>query len=206
MDQDISDFTGVILAAGSSRRMGKPKPLLGIDGEIFINRILANMSAAGLTRILIVLGEHAGAVRSALAGGIKAGIVINPAPEHGQLSSIQSALDQVDPTTTGVLLVLVDHPLVRGETYRQILETAVKDPDRIIIPNYHGRNGHPVYFGRKFFSDLKNAPLDQGARYVVNKYRSEVIAIPVEDDGILKDIDDPELYKKYISGVNNGTG
>ena len=206
MDQRITDFTGVILAAGSSRRMGRPKPLLGIEGDIFINRILSNLSAAGLTRILIVLGEHAGDVRSALGGKIKAGIVINPSPERGQLSSIQMALDQLDRSTTGILLVLVDHPLVRSETYRKILETAGEDPDLIIIPNFNGRNGHPVYFGKRFFGELKNAPLDQGARYVVNKYRSEVIAVPVDDDGILKDIDDPELYRKYISGVGNGTG
>jgi len=98
------------------------------------------------------------------------------------------------------MIILVDHPLVIKETYRQIFSAAEKDPDRIILPHYNGRNGHPVYFGRKYFPALQSAPVDLGARYVVHHNRAEVLEVPVGDEGILIDIDDPETYRKFITG------
>jgi len=200
MKKMYTHFTAVILAAGSSRRMGRAKALLEVDGDLFINRIMKDLSASGLKNIIVVLGEHAARIETVMPDWIPARKVINPRPDLGQLSSIKLTLKQLDNQTKGIMIVLVDHPLVTQETYRIILNAAVDDPDRIIIPTYHGRNGHPVYFGKKYFPDLEKAPMDQGARYVVHNYRSELHTIPVEDEGILKDIDEPADYRKYIRG------
>ncbi len=201
MKKIYTHFTAVILAAGSSRRMGRIKALLEVDGDLFINRIIKDLSAAGLENIIVVLGEHAGHIEAVLPDWIPARKIINPRPDLGQLFSIKLALKQLDNRTKGILITLVDHPLVRKKTYRMIMDAAVDDPDRIIIPTYHDRNGHPVYFGKKYFPDLEEAPMDKGARYVVNNYRSELLAVPVADEGILKDIDAPADYRKYIGGA-----
>jgi molybdenum cofactor cytidylyltransferase len=199
MKVKFPDFAAVILAAGSSTRMGHPKALLRIGSEYFITHILRNLDALHLRHIVVMLGEHADLIGAALPETMPVHRVVNPEPERGQLSSIQIAIGHLEPDVRGMLVVLVDHPLVRNETYRQILEAAAGKPDRIILPNHNGRNGHPVFFGKRFFPELTQAPMDEGARHVVRQNRSQLISIPVADPGILRDIDDPESYREYIT-------
>ncbi len=194
------DITAVVLAAGSSVRMGQPKALLRVEGDVFVTRILKNLAEFGLSDIILVLGEHAPRVEPVLTDQVPVQIIVNPDPTQGQLSSLKLALDYIDKKIKGIILVLVDHPLVQKETYRKILDEAENEPERIIIPSYNGKNGHPVYFGKKYFKSLRETPLDQGAKAVVYQNRSDVITIPVGDSGILKDIDDPDNYRKFIAG------
>jgi molybdenum cofactor cytidylyltransferase len=95
-------------------------------------------------------------------------------------------------------MVLVDHPLVSEDTYSLLIHTADKLPDSIIIPEFEGKNGHPVCFGKCFFPELLAAPLDQGARYVVRRNRDRIQKVAVNDPGIIRDIDTIDDYERYI--------
>ena len=188
----------VILAAGDSTRMGRPKALLQIDGVSFLQSIILKLEKTGITDIIIVLGRDFKQIEARISIRRQHQVIINPYPEQGPLSSIQLALKELKPDTNGFLLILVDHPLVSQTTYQAILAQA--DSGKIIIPVYNRKSGHPVYFGRKFFNDLVHAPLNEGARHVVHKYPQKVKKIEVPDDGILHDIDLPGDYEQYIAG------
>ena len=192
-------ISAIILAAGNSSRMGQTKALLEIGQTNFIGHILHNIEAAGITDIYVVLGRDENKIRSSAGIKNQVRVLINPDPDRGQLSSLHICLPHLSQLTHGVLMVLVDHPLVALQTYKMILERAASEPDKIIIPVYHGKKGHPVYFGRKFFDELMAAPLNAGARVVVHANPDDVVLISVEDSGILKDIDLPEDYSYYVS-------
>ena len=144
--------------------------------------------------MIIVLGRHYDLISRSIPNIREYSVLRNHNPEQGQLSSLKLALREVNDEAEGALIVLVDHPLVSELTYQKIYERARKEPDSIIIPVYEDRKGHPVYFGKKFFAALSQAPLDKGARYVVHSNKSSVIEISVEDPGIITDIDTREQY------------
>jgi molybdenum cofactor cytidylyltransferase len=187
--------TAVILAAGDSSRMGQPKSLLAYQGITFLESIIKKVKLSGIEQIFVITGKHDNLIRKKINNTGQWRYLTNPHPEKGQLSSTQIALQNIPGNTDGILQILVDHPQVKLSTYKAIVNRAHIAPDRIIIPSYNGKNGHPVYFGRKYFPDLLSAPMDEGARAVVHLHKSNVVRIPVTDPGILKDIDLPEDYQ-----------
>ena len=185
---------------------GNPKALLTTtSGDTFIHAIAQRLRAISPApeNIMAVLGFH----REKLLPTVEQlGLtpVTNPDPERGMLSSLQTAIKACDGDCSGVLLCLVDHPLVRDETYRKVLETAIDNPGTGVIPTIDKRGGHPVFFPREFFPDLMDAPLDQGARYAVKKNQERIIRIITCDPGIRHDIDTPAIYRKVIAGDISG--
>jgi len=193
----MNQIAGVILAAGKSTRMGKSKALLEIGSHTFLSKIISILSKIQISPIYVVLGNDFEIIKIKYKSQIGVQFLFNPNFEKGQLSSLQVAIRNFSKDVSGFMLALVDHPLVRQSTYQQILKKAQQNPQDIIIPVYKKKRGHPVYFGRKFLGELLNAPLNVGARYVVQKYKNNVLEVVCTDPGILKDIDTPQQYKKY---------
>ena len=190
-------ISGILLAAGDSKRMGEPKALLPYDGITFIDSILNKFSEIGCKPIITILGSSAELIcQKTQVNAFKC--FNNPNPEDGQLSSLHIAIKHLPNESKGFILALVDHPLVELETYQKLYDIAKEKPDNIIIPEFHGQKGHPVYFGYPFFESILHLPLTDGARVVVHENRDNVIYLPVEDQGILKDIDTPQDYKTSI--------
>jgi molybdenum cofactor cytidylyltransferase len=190
-------ITSIILSAGASARMGAPKANLKIGNTTFLNSILTKLHSCGSTGIYIVTGYHHRQISQALDRTNPCKILHNTNAEQGQLSSLQLAIRNFDQQVTGMLVVLVDHPLVREDTYRELLKSARLNPQAIIIPVYQEQRGHPVYFGRIFFQALLETPLTLGAREVIKKNNQSVYALPVSDPGIVQDIDTPDDLIKY---------
>lgn len=197
---EYENIAAVILAAGYSSRMDQPKALLQIDGVTFLESIIAKLNKIDIREIIIVLGDDSKKIQSQISMSDDLLIVENHQPEQGQLSSIKLAIRNMTPGINGFLLTLVDHPLVSQATYETIVKHSERDPNKIVIPVYNNKNGHPVYFGRDFSKDLLQAPLDEGARSVVRKYPDRIRRVDVQDSGILRDIDLPEDYEKYVAG------
>lgn len=190
-------IAGILLAAGESSRMGEPKALLNYQGATFIDSILNKLVEINCEPIITVLGSAAELICKQTR--VDSFFCFqNPNPEEGMLSSLKMAIEQLPPETQGFILCLVDHPMVKQETYQSIYHTAAQNPGQIVIPEFMGKRGHPVYFGKPYFDAILNAPPDQGARVVVNSNAENVIYMPVDDEGILKDIDTPEDFKKYM--------
>jgi molybdenum cofactor cytidylyltransferase len=197
-------YWGIILAAGESKRMGTPKAFLTYRGKSFVERICANVRAAGVERTIIVfsdsLKENVQALRrrSALDLG-NAAIVWNSRVERGQLYSLKMALARVPRGIAGVLVCLVDHPCVKRDTYKAIMRCARRNPQSVVIPIYRGKRGHPVVFPGLFFGALKKAPLKGGARMVVEKHSDSVVELKTADAGVLLDVDTPQAYGRLRS-------
>jgi len=181
---------GILLAAGESRRMGYPKPLLIIDGKTFIEKIAATMLAV-VPRLVVVLGAHADRIRRAIPHDQRIVIVENPNYSRGQLSSLKIGLGAVRPDAAGAILHLADHPIVRVESFRAIVDSFERARKPIVIARSAGQRGHPVIFDRSIFAELQSAPEGEGARHVVNADASRVEYADLDDPGINLDLDTP---------------
>ena len=154
---------GIILAAGESRRMGYPKPLLKIGGQTFIERIVESMLAV-VPRVVIVLGAHSDRVRAAIPRDARITIVENPNYSRGQLSSLKVGLSAIQQYSTGAMVHLGDHPVVRVETFQAMVDSYNQTGKPIVIARHDGHRGHPVIFDRAMFAELQTAPEGEGAR------------------------------------------
>ena len=181
---------GIILAAGESRRVGYPKPILKIDGQTFIERIAESMLAV-VPRLTIVLGAHSDRVRAAIPRDARIVIVENPNYSRGQLSSLKVGLSALQADATGALVHLGDHPMVRVETFQAIVDSYNRLDQPIVIARHEGHRGHPVVFDRAIFAELQSAPEEEGARHVVNVNASRVAYVDLDDPGINLDLDTP---------------
>jgi CTP:molybdopterin cytidylyltransferase MocA len=187
-------IAGIILAAGASSRMGSPKALLDYRGETFIQRLVRVLSTV-CDPVVVVLGYYAATLRPAVSG---ATIVVNPAPERGQLSSLQTGVAALPPDAEGFLFTPVDSPAVEPATL-ECLATAFRgrDPATLfVIPRYAGKHGHPVFATRAIAHELSALPLTAQARDVIHGHIADTLYIDVDDPGILTDIDDREAYRR----------
>jgi molybdenum cofactor cytidylyltransferase len=192
------NFTGIILAAGASRRMGTPKALLALGGSTFVDRLTAAL-AQYCSSVIIVVGHHAGAIRSGMRLRPVPIFVENPAPENGQLSSLQCGLRAVPEVCSGILFMPVDCPAVKPDTIGKLVERS--EDAAFVVPTYQGKHGHPVLFRPKIAAEFLALPRDSSAREVVHRYRSETLYVNVSDSGILRDIDDPAAYRDLLSAA-----
>lgn len=185
----------VILAAGDSRRMGFPKALLPLEGGTFLSTILTRHRSVGLNP-LVVLGKDSDRIRRRAAARTFQSVK-NPCPEEGPLSSLRIALRGLQ-HRSAVLVHPVDHPLVSPNTLRSLISEHWNNRECIIIPRHCGKGGHPVLFPFRFYGELKEAPLSEGARYVVRGNRTALLYLDLDDPGILTNIDTLESYVELV--------
>ena len=181
--------------------MGRPKALLPIDGQTFIDRIVGALKQGGVERIVVVLGFNAEELRRRITH-LPVEILVNPDYQQGQLSSLQVAVRhlQAAKDCVGMMVHLVDHPYIDPKLVRLMLQRFDGSKFSIVVPRHQGKRGHPVIFSRPLFDELLNAPLDQGAKTVVNAHRQDTLEIDTDDVGITLDIDTPELYRQHVKG------
>lgn len=181
----------IVLAAGESRRMGFPKPLLRIGDETFLEHTL-RLIRPSVHRIAVVLGAHADRIRDVVLTSPGVAVVENPDYVQGQLSSLKRGLREVAPSADAVMVHLADHPLVNANTFRTLAETYQRTRAAIVIARYNGRGGHPVIFDRSVFPELLAASLADGARAIVNAVPSRIVYSDVDDPGVALDLDTPD--------------
>jgi len=186
----VDAIYGVLLAAGESRRMGFPKPLLRIGDETYLDRLAAAMLAA-VDRLIVVVGAHCDRVRPAAPVDPRVTVAENREFTRGQLSSLKVAIASAD-DARAIMVHLIDHPTVTAATFRSAVEHYQRRQRPIVIARYEGRRGHPVIFDRSLFAELLAAPEDQGARTVVNADPKRVHYFDVDDEGVVLDLDTPE--------------
>lgn len=179
--------------------MGAPKALLELDGETFLDRLIAAFSAS-CSPVVVVLGHEADVIRSGLRRADKATFVLNPDYSRGQFSSLQCGLAAVPDEAEGVLFTPVDYPRVRPSTVAQIVSRFQRraDHELLVIPRSQGRRGHPVCCAREVIPEFLALPPDAQARLVVHRHREQTCFVDVDDPGILDDANDPEAYQRLL--------
>ncbi len=197
-------ISGILLAAGESRRMGSPKALLPYQGQTFIERICTAFLSAKVEELIVVLGAYTEKLQPALPRHPALRTVVNPHYKRGQLSSLTCGLKALSPDSEAAVVNLVDHPLVRAETIAALIAAFRTDPVPIIIAAHQGQRGHPVLFSRQVYGELLAAPLDKGAKVVVRKDPARVRQVLLNDPGIVADIDTPQEYRRWTGLTKPG--
>jgi molybdenum cofactor cytidylyltransferase len=188
----LPQVSAIVLAAGSSRRMGRSKQLLPLGHSPVIRHCLDGIVASGLRDIVVVLGaDHNGT--AAAIRGMPVKTAVNADPGSDMAASIRLGLRQIDRASTGVLICLADHPLVSSETIMGLVNAHRASPDSILIPLYQGRRGHPTLFPRKAIEDIFSV---ETLRNVIASRVGSVRTVEVDDEGVVLDLDTPEDYER----------
>jgi CTP:molybdopterin cytidylyltransferase MocA len=181
----------VVLAAGASTRMAGrgPKALLPAGGgDSFVARIARTARDAGSAGVVVVAGPpHGDEVLAALPPGAIG--AINPRPERGMLSSVQTGIAALPAEAIATLVWPVDLPDVRVETVRAIL---AESRGALVIPRHGARGGHPIRIPRDRFAELLALDPGLGLRALVDAQPAAVTRLSVDDPAVLTDIDTPE--------------
>jgi len=190
---------GLVLAAGSSRRMGTPKQLLPLNGRPLLEGVVAAANASALDEVVVVLGANAEEVRRVVDLG-RARVVVNPDHEAGLGSSVRTGLAALGPEVGRAMVILGDQPAVSAELFDRLLDLQSSSG----LPSAALRFGTllhpPVVLERSLFGDLGSLEGDVGCRAVVRGRPELVAPLPAETDGVHPiDLDTPEDYRRVSS-------
>jgi molybdenum cofactor cytidylyltransferase len=197
-------IVALVLAAGASSRMGRPKALLDFDGLTAIALVLRTCAEAGAGAAVVVTAPGGEAVRRACAGAPLPVIeAINPHPERGMLSSLQTGLRALPPAAA-FLLFPVDYPVVPAAEVRRLIATFAAAPAPIIVPSYDRRRGHPALVDVALAPEFLALAEDQTARAVMAAHTHETVYVSTEDDRVLMDMDTPDDYARCLARQRAG--
>jgi len=198
---------GVILAAGESSRMGrdkallpwpKPKPRTGIgarpSGTILSSIIQAFSNHCDL--VLVVAGANEAVLRPVVEG-CGATLVLNPAPERGQFSSLQTGLNEVlNRGRDSAMVTLVDRPSPKSETLDHLVRTFARRTHGTwaVVPEFQGKHGHPILIGRELIEAFLRASVTANAREIEHANQSRISYVAVDDSAVNANIDTPQDY------------
>jgi molybdenum cofactor cytidylyltransferase len=186
-------LAAVILSAGASSRMGRPKALLPYREGTFLEHLIevTRHPRIGVTRIVLGAGAEAIQSHAKLDSSL---VVVNSEWEKGQLSSICAGIRSLGGTATdGMVLCPVDHPLVSARLVGDLVERFYAEHKAIVLPTYDGHRGHPAIFSSALYAELLAAPLDKGARAVVWAHAADVLEVPTDEEGVVLNINDPQM-------------
>lgn len=199
---DGSVIPAIVLAAGTSSRMGRPKATLPLDGgDTFVTRIVRTFAAAGISDVIIVVGHNAEAVVDAFSKtDLSATFVENPDYAQGQLSSLLAGLRVIDrPGVVAALVTLLDVPLIGVSTVRAVVDRYLATHAPVVRPVRGAEHGHPVLLDRSLFDELRHTDPALGAKAVVRAHASTLGDVPVDDEGAFADADTPIEYERLRS-------
>jgi molybdenum cofactor cytidylyltransferase len=189
----------VVLAAGSSSRLGQPKQLAPIAGRPAISYTLDALRASRVDRIILVLGHAADAIAAALdLSGVT--VVRNDAYAEGQSTSVIAGVQSLGDDVEAALMVVGDQPLLAPTVVDAIVRAYEQTGGPFIVPVYEGEWGNPVLLARATWPLLENLKGDTGARPILRKHMDMVLEVPVPGS-LLDDIDTPEDYARIRARI-----
>lgn len=197
-------LAGLVLAGGASTRMGAPKPIMPWGDQTFLQAVTSKMRAAGVSPLFVVLGAHFNdAHYHCRSCGALA--IYNDRWPLGQFSSLRLGISRVPRSAsmfyaddvkramvTGVMIALIDQPHIISEVFAEVARVSRKFPDKLVIPSFNERRGHPFVIPRRLLPALMAMPATATARDFLHDHERQQLLVPVSDAGIHFDLDTPE--------------
>lgn len=191
----MPNVSALLLAAGASRRMGTPKQLLPLGGVPVLRHCTGTLLEAGIEQVVVVVPPTPRAVAGCLRD-LPVTIVVNRHAGSDMASSVRAGLTALDGSRQGVLVCLSDLPLIDVSTIRVLTAERDRVPGSIIVPTFQGTPGHPTVFPLEL---LKRMGPERTLRDLKEASSSLVVPLPVEDEGIVIDMDTMDDYKTVLS-------
>ena len=190
--------SAILLAAGESKRMGKPKLLLPFGSSTILEQAIDNLLNSRVDEVIVVVGDRAQEIIKQIANRpVK--VAINPVYHEGMGTSIASGLSLIDNRALAVMLVLADQPLIDSETINKLIEAFFSHDKGIVIPAYKGRQGHPIIFSTKYKEELLGLKGDVGGRQIIREHPDDILEVAVSSQSINIDIDTADNYHSYAN-------
>jgi len=190
-------ISALLLAAGESRRMGKPKQLMPFGQSTILAQAIDNLAGSAVDEIIVVLGYRAEEITKTIATKpVK--IAINPNYREGMSTAITAGLNLVAGQSKAVMLALGDQPLVDSQTINRLIGQFYNHDKGIVIPTYQGKRGHPVIFAIKYKPELLELKGDIGAREIIKNHADDTLEVAVDSEGIISDIDTRSDYQSQF--------
>lgn len=194
---DATDrIAAIVLAAGSSRRMGgRNKLLVPRGGCPLVRHVVTTILKSQADPVVVVLGHEAEAVRTVLAD-LPVTFVFNPRHTEGMTTSIQAGVAAVSTDVLGYMICLSDQPLIEASEYDRLIDAfrQAYSSNRtcIVVPEFEGRRGNPVLFSACYRQDILAVTQRTGCRSLVSRHAAQVVRVTMSTDHVLQDIDTPE--------------
>ncbi len=183
----------VVLAAGESKRMGRPKQVLPYGRSTILETVLDHVLASPVDGTLVVLGAAADKVAPLLAK-LPVETIVNPDFRSGMLSSVQRGIRALPASARAALIFLGDQPAVGPETSGRVLAAYRVSGRGIVLPVHAGRSGHPLLIDLKYRAEIDGLSAGIGLRELLVRHPDDIFRVEIDDPGVLLDIDTPEDY------------
>jgi CTP:molybdopterin cytidylyltransferase MocA len=187
----------IILAAGESRRMGRPKQLLPFGDKTMLECVIDAFRSPRVDEIRVVLGYKADEIAAKIAHG-QCKIVKNDRYQQGMFTSIQAGLRALPKKARLVLIAVCDQPRLKRETVEILIEKFETERHKILIPSYNGRQGHPPVLRAEYAKEILAMDESMTLKHFYAAHADDITRLVVEDEGSLVDIDDRETYEREL--------
>jgi molybdenum cofactor cytidylyltransferase len=188
---------GIVLAAGSSTRMGRNKMLLEVGGQPLVRRAVRAALDAGLDPVLVVLGHEAERAREAIAG-LPCRAVLNPDHAQGVRVSMQAGVRALPEGAQAAVIILADMPFVSADMIRTVADRYRERRPPLVVSEYGDVNAPPTLYDRALFGELLASTGEGCGKHVVKQHKSEAVVVPWPETA-LADVDLPEDYERIAA-------
>ncbi|MBM4333830.1 MAG: molybdenum cofactor cytidylyltransferase [Deltaproteobacteria bacterium] len=198
-------ISSIVLAAGESRRMGQTKQLLEWEGKTILQQVLENLLDSRLDEVILVLGHEAERILEKVDTR-RVKVVINQNYREGMITSIQQGLLALHEQAEAFFIVLADQPGIGPEIFDRLISEFRRSTTQknIVLPTYRGRRGHPALFGLKYKKEAGRLKGDVGFRQILQEHPEDILAVEMDTDFILRDMDTPDDYQKQLRSKSPG--
>ncbi len=186
----------LLLSAGFSSRFGSPKALARLKDQTLIEHLQELLLSTQLHEIIIVLGHGAEQIKPFLFKHIKIKVVYNKDYKFGQTSSFKCGLKDLAAQATGILLLPIDYPIVKAETFDALIAFFEGKKPMALIPSYQDKKGHPPILNVGLKSEFLALKDSVGVNTVIHHHIDDVIVLPVDDPGVLKSFNTKEEFER----------
>jgi len=191
-------ISGIVLAAGTSERMGRPKQAIRVAGRPMLEYVVNTFLSSGLQEVIVVVNPEL-SWRPRKRGRLR--FLVNERFGEGISTSVRAGIEAIRPECDAVAIGLGDKPLVRGSTIGKLMIALERSESEIIVPVYRGKRGNPILLRRSLFPEVRRLKGDSGAKVLVESGLHTITEVPVSDIGVILDVNtrsDLERVEKLI--------